>query len=482
MASFTSLGVGSGLDLNTIVTQLTALERRPVQALQTQASSLNSQISLFGKISGLFSDLQTAANKLTDNSVWQSATVASGDSTSVAATGSSGAAAGSYAVTVEALAGNQTVVSGTPLTDSGALVGEGTLKLQLGQWDGTQSAFTAKSGSSELSISVSASDTLATLRDKINSAGAGVTASLVSDANGVRLALRSADSGAANGFRLSVDDVDGNLIDGGGLSRFAFDPPATNSGLVLKASGSNARATVNGIAVESATNDISGAIDGVTLNLRKLTSSAVNVSVSRDKDAVTAGVKGFVDAYNALAGYLSEQTKYDATSKTGGPLQGDSAATGLQAQLRTILNAPSGASSVFGHLSDMGLQSQRNGTITINSAKLSDAVNNHLDELKKAFSASDSVTAANNGFARRYATLAGQVTGTSGAITARTQSLQKMVTKNGEAQDRVNQHADDFQSRLVAQYTKLDANVAKLNALSSYVTQQIAQMNKSTSN
>lgn len=482
MASITTLGVGSGLDLNTIVTQLVALERQPINALQTKASTLNSQISLFGQMNSLFSSLQNATNKLTDTTLWQKATATSADTTTVAVSSGSGAAAGSYAVTVQALAGNQTVTMDTALASSTDLVGQGKLTLQLGSWDAGMTTLTDKPDSAAVSIDISATDTLADLRDKINSADAGVTASLVTDASGVRLAIRSKDSGAVNGFRLSVDDIDGALIDGAGLSRFAFDPAVTTSGLVLKQSASNARALVNGIAVESASNEISGAIDGLTLSLRKINATPVNVTVSRDRDAVSAGIKAFVDAYNAVAGFLNAQTKYDAGSKVGGPLQGDAVANGLTTQLRGILNTASGASSVYGRLSDLGLQSQRDGTLTINQTKLDAAIDGNLAELKKAFTATDTTTEApNEGFARRFAKLASRVLASDGTINTRTQSLQKQVSKNTAEQDRISDRVDLFQKRLIAQYTTLDSNVAKLNALQSYVTQQIAQMNRSTS-
>lgn len=480
MASFTSLGVGSGLDLNTIVTQLVALERQPITKLQTQASSLNSKISLYGTVNSLFSGLQTAANKLTDTTLWQKTTVTSANTGVVTASGSSNGAAGSYAVTVQALAANQTVAMDTALASQDALVGEGTLTLELGSWDAGQTAFTAASGGSALDIEVSATDTLATLRNKINAADAGVTASLVSDANGVRLALRADDSGVANGFRLSVDDIDGDLIDGAGLSRFAFDPPVTTSGLVLKQAGANARALINGIQVESASNEVSGAISGVTLTLQQVSATAANVTVKSDTESVTTAVKAFADAYNALASYLATQTKYDAETQTAGALQGDSTAVGLQSQLRSVLNTASGASASFPRLSDLGLEAQRNGTLTVDSTKLAAATTN-LTELRKAFANSDTQTAANNGFARRYATLATQVLGTDGAIATRTSSLQKLVSKNSDEQDRLETRVERVQARLVAQYTALDGNVAKLNSLSSYVTQMIAQMNKSTS-
>lgn len=480
MATITSLGVGSGLDLNTIVTQLVALEKKPLQQMQSAASDLSSKVSIYGRINSLFSSLQDASNKLTDPAIWQSSKVASSDANTVAVTAGANAAVGNYAVSVQALAGNQTVAANTALAVATDLAGAGTLTLETGNWNADHSAFTAKSGGSALVLSVSATDTLAMLRDKINGAGAGVTAALVSDANGVRLTVRSNESGSANGFRLAVSDADGVTSDDAGLSRFAFDPAAGVSGMALKQAAANAVATVNGVQVESASNEITGAIDGLTLTLRaKTTGTPVNLAATRDKDAIVTTIKSFADAYNALAGFLSTQTKYDAASKSGGPLQGETAANSLQSQLRGLLNNSSGASSTFARLSDIGLQSQRDGTLVVSDTKLTAAANN-LPELKKAFANSDTTVASNNGFARRYSTLAGQVLGSDGTVTIRTQGLQKAITRNSSEQATLTDRVDLFQRRLVAQYTKLDGNLSKLNALSSYVTQQIARMNKSS--
>ncbi len=481
MASITSLGVGSGLDLNTIVTQLVALERQPLQQMQSDASALSAKVSLYGNVSSLFSGLQDAANALTNTTFWQKSAVSSSDTGTVAVSADTDAAVGNYAVTVQSLAGNQTLAAGTALGSATDTVGAGTLKLQLGTWGANNTSFSAKSGSSELAITVTDTDTLSSLRDKINNAGAGVTASLVTDATGVRLAIRAKDSGAENGFRVSVEDDDGAVNDAAGLSRFAYDPPSGVTGLDLKQAAVNAKATINGIAVESANNQVSGVVDGLTLTLNQQNTTPVNISVTRDTTAIVAGIKSFADAYNALAKYLSDQTKYDASSKTGGPLQGDSTATALQSQLRSALNTASGASSMFSHLSDTGLQLQRDGTLTVDTTKLTAAATSNLSDLKAAFANSDSTVASNNGFARRYATLASQVLGTDGPVTTRTQSLQKLISKNADDQAKLNDRVDQFQARLVAQYTALDANVAKLNSLSSYVTQQIAQMNRSTS-
>jgi flagellar hook-associated protein 2 len=479
MPAITSLGIGSGLDINSMVSQLVAVESRPLTQMQTAATALQTQVSAFGTLNSLFGTLQSAANKLAGSSLWAQSTATSSDEASVSVVGGASAAAGNYSVSVQALAGSQTVASTTTLPSASELVGNGTLTLELGTWTAGQTAFTAKTGGSPVTLSVSASDTLQTMRDKINGLAAGVSASLVSDANGVRLSLRSSATGAENAFRITVADGDGSSSDGSGLSRFGFDPPGGTTTLGLTYGASNARATVNGIAVESTSNQLTTVVEGLTMNLRKVTTAPVDLAVSSDRTAVKTAIQSFADAYNALANAITEQTKYDATSKVSGPLQGDSAATGLQRQLRTLINTTSGASTVFGRLSDVGLELQRNGTLSVNASKL-DSATGQLSELKKAFANSDTVTPANNGFARRYADLATQVLGVDGSLTTRTEGLRQRLSKNGVDQQALSDRVARYRERLVAQYTAMDANLSKLNSLSSYVTQQIAALNKTT--
>jgi flagellar hook-associated protein 2 len=482
--SITSLGVGSGLDLNSIVTKLVAVERQPLGKMQSAANALQNKVSSFGQITSLFNTLKDASNALTDTTLWSKSLATSADSASVSVTAGSTAASGSYAVSVQSLASSQTLASANTYSAATDLVGSGTLNIDVGTWDTGQTgptSFTAKANTSTVSIDVLATDTLETVRDKINAAGSGVTASLVTDATGVRLSLRSSETGAANGFRVSTTDGDGNNTDAAGLSSFAFDPTAGTTGMQSVQSAADASATINGIAVKSASNSITGAVEGLTIQLQKVTTAPVSLSVTSDKESVTKAVKAFADAYNALAKFIGDQTKYDETSKQGGPLQGDSAATGLQSRLRSLLGATSGASATFGRLSDIGLQLQRDGTISVDSTKL-DAAAGNLGELKKAFSAADFADPANDGFARRFSTLATQVLGVDGSVTTRTAGLQKLIGTNTDAQAALNSRVDTYQQRLVAQYTSLDSNLAKLNSISSYVTQQLALLAKNTSN
>ncbi len=482
MPAITSLGIGSGADINSIVTQLVALESRPLVAMRSQATALQTQVSSYGQLSSLFGSLQSAASKLTGTSLWTQSKASSSDETAVSVVGGSTAAAGSYSVSVSNLAANHTVVSNTAYADATELTGAGTLTIDIGSWDASPPMNFLPQVGRAVTVDIDDTDTLQSMRDKINSAGAGVTASIVTDSNGSRLSLRSSESGKDNSFRMTVADNDGGAAnDGLGLSRFAYDARNGGADMSPTVQGDNARATVNGIAVESATNELSTVVDGLTLRLRKSNFGTADVAVTSDRDAVKTAIQGFADAYNALAKSITEQTKYDATSRVSGPLQGDSAATGLQRQLRELLNTSSGASATFARLSDVGLQMQRDGTLSVNASKLDSATAN-LTELKKAFANNDTGNPANNGFARRYANLATQVLGTDGSLTTRSQGLRDRIAKNTDDQSKVELRVERYRARLVAQYTAMDAAVSKLNGLSSYVTAQLNALSNNTGN
>ena len=481
MPAISSLGIGSGMDINSIVTQLVALERRPLQQMQTDATKLQTKVSSYGKMQSLFSALQDASNKLAGPTLWNEVTGKSADSAAVAVTASNGASTGAYSVSVQALASSQTVAGSAVFANTNDLAGAGTLAIDLGSWNAGLTAFSPKAGASTISITLDDSDTLTTLRDKINGAGAGVTASIVTDATGSRLAIRARNSGVENGFRIGVTDADGNATDATGLSRFGFNPPAGATQLQQTQAAANAQATINGIAINSASNSLSGVLAGVSLQLGKVTTTAVDITVNEDRETIGKAVTAFATAYSDVARYITEQTKFDAATKTGGPLQGDSAATGLQSQLRSILSAASGASTTFSHLSDLGLQLQRDGTLLVNQSKLDGALVN-LSEVRKAFANADTLVPTNNGFAKRYALLTSAVLGSTGAITTRTEGLRKQITNNSDKQQRLNAHVDLYEKRLVAQYTAMDANLSKLNGLSAYVTQQLAALSANTNN
>ncbi len=476
--SVSSAGIGSGLDVASIISGLMKVEQAPLTNLQTKATSIQTTISAFGAVQSAMSTFRDAAAALALPSTWNATTATSADPSAVTVSSTSNASPGNYAVQVQSLAAAQATVSGT-FASSSALVGSGTLHIDLGSWSAGQAAFTPTSGSTGVDIAVTATDTLDTLASKINSASAGVTASVVNDASGSRLVFSSGTTGIANAFRVTAADSDGNNTDASGLSALAFDPAGGTATTSLTQSAANASATVNGLPVTSATNSLNNIFSGLTINLTKVTAAPVQVSVAQDQTGITKSVQSFVDAYNALSSLLSTDLKYDSSTKVAGPLQADSTAVSLQRQLRSIVGAPSGASSVFSTLSQVGLEVQTDGTLKVNSTKLTSAMGNPA-ELKKLFTNVDLTTPSNCGFANQLRTLGDSVLGSTGLLTARVSGLNKNLTSNQTDQANLNDRLAATQARLQAQYTALDAKMASINTLSTYITQQIANWNKPT--
>jgi len=471
--TISSAGVGSGLDVNSIVTQLMAVEKQPLTRLQTAAATMQTQLSAFGQLQSFVSSLQDAAQPLYDAATFAQASTASSDAIAVGATTTTKAVPGIYSVSVSSLSATQSLVTaGTPFADANATVGTGSMTIRLGTWNADRTAFTPKAGSADVTIPIGASQsTLAGIRDKINAANAGVSATVVVDASGARLALQSTSPGEANGFRVTVADDDTTNADSSGLSRLAFDPAGGAAQMTLAQAAANAQATVNGIAVTSASNTLDGVIDGITFNLGKVTTQPVTVSVTRNTDAIKAKLSAFVAAYNQLNGFLAQATHYDAATKQAALLQGDGTATTIQNQLHSLVGTKSGASATFATLSSIGVELQKDGSLKLNDAKFADAVAK-LPELSKALANVDPTTASNNGIGKRFAAWTTGLLASNGALPGKAKSIQDQLARNQKDQDALSDRLDATEARMRAQYNALDTTMAKANALAKYVTQQ----------
>ncbi|MEO8527088.1 MAG: flagellar filament capping protein FliD, partial [Caldimonas sp.] len=477
MTTVSSAGIGSGLDVNSIISQLMAIEKQPLTTLQNKESTIQSTVSEYGKIKSAISTLNDLATKLASQTTWAQ-TTASSTSTAVAAT-TNGSAAGTYSVEVQSLASVQTLATGVAASAT-ALAGAGNLHIELGTWGAGQTTFTASPTAAAVDITVSATDTLADVRDKINSSGAGVTALIMTDANGSRLLLRSNTTGEANAFRTTVTDSDGGNNDAAGLSQLAFDPSAGVSVMTQNQIAANAAATINGLAVSSTTNTLASIVDGLTLNLAAQTTGPVTVNVVADTTSIKKTITDFAAAYTAVNALIAGDTKYNPTTKTGGILQGDSSASGLQRSLRTLLGSASSASSVYGRLSDVGLQIQGDGSLTVNATQLDSALGN-LVETKKLFANSNPADPTQDGFAKRFRVATDAMLGIDGVLTTRTDGLGQQLQRNQTDQDNMQTRLDATEARLRAQYTALDARMAALTSQSAYITQQIASWTANSS-
>jgi flagellar hook-associated protein 2 len=480
MAAISSPGIGSGLDVNSIVTQLVALERQPITLLQKQATSVQSKLSIYGQIQSKLSALRDAAAALTQPGTWGQTLGSSADPASVGVTTSSTTHPGRYSVMVTALAAAQSNATVAPYASPDAVFGEGTLQIQLGAWNGT--AFTAKTGAETVNVTIGPGvQTLAQVRDAINAAQAGVTAAVLSDASGTRLVLRSAATGADNGFRIGVTDADGANSDASGLSALAYDPQANITTMALAQGAANAQATIDNLPVTSASNTLSGVIDGITLTLARVTTAPVQVDAASDQEAIRKKIDAFTAAYNEVNSLLAAQTKYDDATKTAGALQGDSAALAIRSQLRKMLGAISGGSSVFTRLSDIGFDVKTDGSISVDATKLANGLAN-LAEITKLFSNSDPLVPANDGIATQLRKLTEGMLAYDGTVQSRTEGLQQKLELNRDRQDRLEDRVIRVEARLRAQYAALDTQMNQIAGLSSYVQQQIINWNKSGDN
>ncbi len=380
MAGISSLGIGSGLDLNSLVTRLVAAERDPATArFARQEAGFTAEISAFGSLRSGLADFQGALATLNSSDSFQKKTATSSDTTILTASASTSAQAQSASIEVTQLAQQHALATGA-FTDGNAVIGSGTLTLRFGttSYDPNTdiySGFTLNPDQPSQVITVdSSNNSVNGLRDYINQNDFGVQATVVNDGTGSRLVLTATHSGAANSVEITVADNDGNNTDTSGLSVLAFSSAATN--LSQTQAAQDASLKVNGLAVTRDSNTVTGVLEGVTLSLNKAAvGSPVQVDVTRNTSSIQQDIENFVDKFNGLQTTISDVSGYNAETRQGGILLGDSAVRSISNQLRSIITAEQpGNSSSIRSLVDIGITSQADGSLSIDSSKLSAAL------------------------------------------------------------------------------------------------------------
>lgn len=397
MASISSPGIGSGLDVSSMVEQLIAAERAPAEnRLNRREASYQAELSAYGTLKSTLSGFQSALASLTDFSNFQSLKAKSSDNSVVGVSASDSAISGNYSLEVTDLAKAQTVAS-KAFTATTSQVGTGTLTFQFGTYDSGGNTFTANADRATQTVDISTTDnSLIGIRDAVNNADIGVSASIVNDGSGYRLVFNSEESGAANSLKVTVaDSSDGSDLDDAGLSQLAYDPTGTagnGKNMTETVTAQDASFSVNGLAITSSSNEVSGVIDGVTLSLKDVTSGTpVSISVSQDTASVTKNVESFVTAYNDLMKTINSMTSYNAETGRAGILLGDSVTRGITSQVRTMLSsAVTGLDGAYRSLADIGITTEAGGTLTLDKSKLSEALEADAAEVARLFSAAGS--------------------------------------------------------------------------------------------
>ena len=447
-ALLSSAGIGSGLNVNAIITALVnAQQAGPAQQISNQTTQLQAQEAGLTALSGSLSSIQSTLSALTSNITYNTYNATFSNTAIGSATTLPNAQPGTYSVVVSHLATAQSRTSGAYAT--GSAVGAGTLTVSV--------------GSNSMNITVGATDSISTIASAINqsSSNPGVQATIVNGSNGAQLLLTSTKTGVANGFTVTAGSGSSS-----GLSSLAT---------TLNTAGSNeasdASLSINGIAATSASNAVSGVLDGVTLNLTA--TGSTTMTVSQDTTAVTGAINDFVSAYNSYVSTAATLNSYDPTSKQAGVLLGDSTLMSVQSQINSILSNGVAGNSI-GSLAALGIARNADGTLSVNSNTLNTALQSNPSAVQNLF-------AGSNGYATVLNSTLDGFTSGNGVITSRTNSIQQQLTNLSQESAALTARMNTYAAQLRQQYTALDTLMSSLNNTSTYLTTQLSALTGSTS-
>ncbi|QDE31938.1 MULTISPECIES: flagellar filament capping protein FliD [Shewanella] len=434
----TSVGLGSGLDINGIVSALVSSEQAPkVAQFDAKEGEINSEISAIGFLKSALSEFQDSLSFLSDTDSFDSQVVKLSKSTYLSSTVTDDAVSGSYSVAVEQLAQSQKVGS-VAVSDVTAALDEGSLNFAI---DGDS-----------FDIDVTADDTLQTLVAKINNAddNVGVTATIVNSDDGAKLVLTSNETGTANNITVSATDTGAGTVLADTFAMTELQP--AKDSIVY----------IDGLKLTSSSNTVEDAIDGVTLNLKDAdVDELTTLTVSQNTSSVKTGIKAFVEAFNSLSETISGLTSYNAATQTAGTLQGDSLPRGIQSQLRNVMSSSFSTSDGNLSLASIGITTTRSGTLEIDDDILTAALESNISGIKDMFTAEDSGVATKlDGYLDSYV-------GTGSIIDSRDTSLDSSLERLADQREAFATKMAAFEARLYTQYNYMDLIVGQLSTQSS---------------
>jgi flagellar hook-associated protein 2 len=474
MATVSSLGIGSGLDLSTLLDNLTTAEKARLTPITAAQTSYSAKLTAYGTLQSALQTFADAATALSSTNTYGATTATSNNTSAFSATTTTGAAAGKYSVSITQLASAQSLVSATQSSSTaalGATTTDNTRTLTISQGD----------GSTPLSIKLTDDQTSLTgVRDAINKAGGGVTASIVKvDDSSYKLVLSANKTGTDSEMTVSVtgDDTLNNII--------GYDSSTSTGAMTENATAANAQLTFNGIALERQTNTISDAQDGITLNLVGTTTTAASLTVAKDTSTASTAVQTFVDAYNALQDTFSSLTKFTATDtdsdtadSTNGALLGDSALRTIQTRLNAAITGVSGSGTISS-LQSIGITTDPDtGKLEIDSTKLSSALTDNPNAVQTMMVGDGKTTGVMTNISNLNTGFLNTSNGTiANAQTAVNTTLKSLTTQYNKVNDSINTTI----ARYKTQFTALDVAIQKLNSTADYLTQQFEAMSTSSS-
>lgn len=436
-----SPGVGSGLDVNSIVKQLMAVESQPLTRLQSSKSDLQAQLSAFGKLKSALSTFQSAMSDLKTRDAFEVYKAESSDETAFTATADSTAAVGFNDIQVVRLAESHKM-------GSAAIADTGTTTL-----GGAGDQLTVTINGEAFSVDIGGK-TLTDIRDAINDAAdnTGVSATIISENSGShRLVLTSTETGNDNALNLSFSGTVGTA-----LGMTDINNPAQLDAEIL----------VDGLySVSRPGNTIDDAIAGVTLNLLAETGDTARLTVSRDTDKVKENVQTFVDAFNTL------KSTFDSLSAKGADLEADNTLRSIESRIQAVFNTPpTGLTTPLSYMSEVGVSFQRDGTLAVDSGKFDTAVDGDFAGVAEMFAGDD------QGYLFRLDNLISTFVQSDGLIQAREDGLNTRIDTTDKRIDDMDYRLQIRQQSLLDQFTALDELMGQLNGTSQYLSQQLATL------
>lgn len=472
MASISSIGVGSGIDLESLVNQIVDAERAPAEnRLNLAKTQAEAQISALGSLRLTMSAFQDSLEDLKKASFFGSRNASSGDSSLFTATAGSSADLTGYSIEVFEQAQANKIASATDFTSPASTVGSGTLTI----------GFAA---GNSFNVNVAATDSISDIRDAINSAtdNVGITASLITVDAGAgdgstvsKFVFTSNNTGAAGQIDISVADDDLNDTDNNGLSQFFFDgsqPLDAGNQFDEVSAAQDARIAVDGFTAYSSTNTFSEVINDVTITVLKgaddvLDPPSAGLRITADKSKITAAIETFVASYNELATVFNALTDYDSISNTSGLLTGDSSINALESGIKRVFSdVVDGASGSLNSLAFLGIATNRNGSISLDSDKLADVITNRFDDLGSLFASEDGVATQLDSLLNSYLNSGGVFDNRNSNLTT---TLRDIEDQRADLDFRLNVIEERYRSR----FSALDILVSQLNSTGDFLLQQL---------
>lgn len=445
-------GIGTGLDIKSLVEQLVAAERQPLgRYLNLREAKANAQLSAYGQLKSALATFRDALAGLSSLDKFQQRTASVSSAEILSATTGAAAVPGSYDIEVLTLASAHKLVSG-PFATAATVVGSGTLSVAVNGQTST--------------ITIAADSTLADIRDAINDAedNPGVQASIVTADDGAHLLLTSTETGAD--YAINIDAVDV----GSALEALEFGAGTTNS-LSELAAAQDASIEIDGLAVTSSGNTIAGAIEGVTLDLLDAApGTLVQLNISNSRSAAAEAVDKFVEAYNALMTTVNQLTAYDPDTRTAGTLINDPLTRGVKTSLRQALSGVVEATgATFQTLAEIGITTDSDGQLLLDQARLDAAITADFDAVGRLFADADA------GVAVRMDAILDQLIDGDGRIPAREDTIKSQLDRIRDRQENLDLRMEVVRKRYERQFAAMDTLVAQLNQTSNFIAQQLTR-------